>query len=538
MDAWWTDRTVYQIWPRSFQDSDGDGIGDLPGILSRLDHLAWLGVGVIWLSPVYPSPMADMGYDIADYRDIHPDFGTLDDFDRLVDEARRRDIRIVMDLVPNHTSDRHPWFLSSASDRASPHRDWYIWRDPGPDGGPPSDLRSTFGGPAWAWHEGTGQYYLHLFTKEQPDLNWSNPDVRAAIHDVMRFWLDRGVAGFRMDVVDLIGKDVDRGITADGPMLHPYLQEMHQAVLAGRDETLTVAEAWSASVETGPLYSGRDRGEVDMVFQFAHVVDGWDPDEGKWRPKTFDPVDFKRVWGAWQRGLAEDGWNALFLGNHDLPRAASRYGDGSPDSAKALATAIFGLKGTPYVYQGEEIGMTSAGFDALSQYRDVETLQMAEERMAAGMTEAAFLSGARASSRDNARTPVQWSDAPGAGFTEGTPWIGLGESAGRVTVAAQKDDPSSVLHHYRRLIRLRPAHPLLVHGRYEVFAEDHPQVWLYARRTADGRIVIAVNLTDRPAPLTIPDAAAIAGTALIGDRDALSGDVTLAPWENCVILDG
>ena len=536
MDQWWKDRTVYQVWPRSFQDSDGDGVGDLPGLVSRLDHLAWLGVGVIWLSPVYPSPMADMGYDIADYRDIHPEFGTLADFDRLVEEAGRRDIRIVMDLVPNHTSDRHPWFLSSASDRASPHRDWYIWRDPGPDGGPPSALGSTFGGPAWAWHEATGQYYLHLFTKEQPDLNWSNPDVRHAIHDVMRFWLDRGVAGFRMDVVDLIGKDVDRGITADGPMLHPYLQEMHQAVLAGRDETLTVAEAWSATVADGPLYSGRDRGEVDMVFQFAHIVEGWDPDAGKWRPRDFDLVGFKRVWGAWQDGLADDGWNALFLGNHDLPRAASRYGDGSPESAKALATAIFGMKGTPYVYQGDEIGMTNAGFGRLDQYRDVETLNMAAERMAGGMTEAEFLVGAGATSRDNARTPVQWDDGPGAGFTEGEPWIGLGASAGRVTVAAQKDDPDSVLWHHRRLIALRKDHAVMVSGRYRAFAEDHPQVWLYAREGDGARAVIAANLSARPARIEVPREAAVRGTALIGARAALEGMVELAPWESCVIL--
>ncbi|MCK5750069.1 MAG: alpha-glucosidase, partial [Oricola sp.] len=407
---WWKSTTVYQIYPRSFRDSNGDGIGDIPGIVSKLDYLADLGIGVIWLSPVYASPMEDNGYDISDYRDIAPEFGTLADMDRLIAEAGKRGIGIVMDLVVNHTSDRHEWFEASRASRDNPKRDFYVWRDPAPDGGPPNDLPSYFAGSAWAFDEATGQYYLHLFAPGQPDLNWDNPQLRAEIYDMMNWWLDRGVAGFRMDVIDLIGKQPDRLIRNNGPKLHDYLQEMHREALAGRN-VLTVGESWEATPETGLLFSGRDRDELSMVFQFQHVTSLWGEDGNKWRPRPFDLVTFKRALNEWQRALAEDGWNSLFVSNHDLPRAVSRYGDDRRhwrESATAIATVNHLMRGTPYVFQGEEIGMTNAGFTQIDQYRDVETLNFHAEHEAAGYDLAAFLDGAAANGRDNARTPVQW----------------------------------------------------------------------------------------------------------------------------------
>ena len=538
-EPWWIDRTGYQIWPRSFQDSDGDGIGDIPGILSRLDHLAELGVGFIWLSPVNASPMKDMGYDISDYRDIAPEFGTPADFDRLVAEARARDIRIVMDLVVNHTSDAHPWFrMAQAGDPA--YRDYYIWRDPAPDGGPPDGTRSYFGGSAWRRDETSGQYCLTLFTPEQPDLNWTNPAVRAEVHEIMRFWLDRGVAGFRLDVIDHIGKDIDRGVLTDGPELHAYLREMHRAALAGRD-TLTVGEAWSATPDTALLYTGRDRGELDMMFQFAHITAHWDPAFGKWKPLPFDLVRLKRVLMDWQAALADDGWNAIFLSNHDLPRAVSAFGDPGAQrvaSARALAVAFHLLKGTPFLYQGEEIGMTNPGFTRIGQFRDVETLNFHRECLARGMSEAEFLAGANANGRDTARTPVQWDASPNAGFTTGTPWIDLAANAGTVHAEADKADPEGVFHTCRRLIALRRAHPVIVHGRTTAHLADHPAVMAYARVLGDARLSVIANLSSAAVTVEVPDGLRAEGACLIathGDR-ALAGTVTLQPWEAAAVL--
>ncbi|WP_193176465.1 alpha-glucosidase [Oricola nitratireducens] len=537
---WWKDATVYQIYPRSFRDCDGDGVGDIPGIVSKLDYLADLGIGVIWLSPVYASPMEDNGYDISDYRDIAPEFGTLADIDRLIAEAEKRGIGIVMDLVVNHTSDRHAWFEAARSSRDDPKRDYYVWRDPAPDGGPPNGLRSYFGGPAWKRDEVTGQYYLHLFAAGQPDLNWQNPVLRAEIHAMMNWWLDRGIAGFRMDVIDLIGKDPDREILNNGPRLHDYIREMHRETLAGRN-VLTVGETWEATPEMGLLFSGRDRHELSMVFQFRHVTSFWG-EAGKWDPKPFDLVTFKRALDDWQRALASDGWNSLFLSNHDLPRAVSKYGDDTRywrESATLLATVNHLMRGTPYVYQGEEIGMTNAGFTEIGQYRDVETLGLYAERMAAGDDPAGFLRGAAANGRDNARTPVQWTAGPNAGFTTGTPWIGVNANHVAINAEAQIGDDASVLAHYRKLIALRKTHPVIVDGDYRPFLEDDPQLFVFARNLAGTQLVVVANFSGEPAAFETPSELEIAGECLISNhvpRDAVSGTMRLAPWEAFAVL--
>jgi len=538
---WWKSTTVYQIYPRSFCDSNGDGIGDIPGIISKLDYLADLGIGVIWLSPVYASPMEDNGYDISDYRAIAPEFGTLADMDRLIAEARKRGIGIVMDLVVNHTSDRHEWFEASRSSRDNPKRDFYVWRDPAPDGGPPNDLPSYFAGSAWAFDEASGQYYLHLFAPGQPDLNWENPDMRAGIYDMMNWWLDRGLAGFRMDVIDLIGKQPDRLIRNNGPKLHDYLQEMHRETLAGRN-VLTVGESWEATPEIGLLFSGRDRNELSMVFQFQHVTSLWGEDGGKWRPRPFDLVTFKRALNEWQRALAEDGWNSLFVSNHDLPRAVSRYGDDRRywrESATAIATVNHLMRGTPYVFQGEEIGMTNAGFTQIDQYRDVETLNFHAEHVAAGYDLAAFLDGAAANSRDNARTPVQWTAEDNAGFTTGIPWIGANPNHEAINVENQIGDEHSVLAYYRRLIGLRKTHPVVVQGDYRPWFEDDPQHFVYERRLGGDRLVVVVNFSSEPATLDTPAGLEISGVCAISNyapRDMIAGTLSLAPWEAFAVL--
>ncbi len=538
--AWWVDRTVYQIYPRSFQDSNGDGVGDIPGIIARLDHLQWLGIGLIWLSPVFRSPMEDNGYDISDYRDIAPEFGTLADMDRLIAEADARGIGIVMDLVVNHTSAQHPWFLEARRSREAATRDFYIWRDPAPNGGPPDGRRSVFGGPAWEFSSATGQYFFHVFAPGQPDLNWTNPAMRAEIHAMMRWWLDRGIRGFRMDVIDLIGKDVDAGILEAGPTLHPHLQEMHREVLAGR-KTVTVGETWSVTPETALLYCGRDRGELSMVFQFQHITHGWHPEHGKWVAEPFDVRAFKRIWNRWQAALAEDGWNALYLSNHDLARQVSRFGDAGRyrvTSAKALATVMHLMRGTPFVYQGEEIGMTNAGFERLEQFRDLETLNLHAERRAAGVSTEEFLRGANANGRDNARTPMQWDASPQAGFTTGEPWIRVNRNFREINVAAAREDDTSVLHHYRRLVALRREHPVIVRGRYVPYLEDHATIFAFERVLDGTRLAVVANLGGAPAEAEAP-ALAGEGRCLLAShepRGRLEPRLRLAPWESFALL--
>ena len=535
-DNWWQRATIYQIYPRSFADSNADGIGDLNGIIEHLDHLEDLGIGAIWLSPIFASPMRDNGYDISDYQAIAPEFGTLADFDRLIAEADRRNIRIILDLVVNHSSNEHRWFKSASVGRDAPYRDYYIWRDPAPDGGAPSDLQSAFGGPAWTLDPASGQYYLHQFAPEQPDLNWENPKLRAEVYAMMNWWLDRGVAGFRMDVIDLIGKEPDRGITANGPHLHDYLQEMHKAAL-DRPGLVTVGETWSASPSDALLYSGRDRGELSMVFQFEQVLLQMDEVFGKWRPKPFDLVAFKQVFFRWQAALAEDGWNSLFWSNHDLPRAVSRYGDDKRyriESAKMLATLLHLMKGTPYVYQGEELAMTNMVFTSMDQLRDIEALNMHELSLAQGMSEAEFIAGANENGRDNARTPMQWTASENAGFTTGKPWIDVNPNRDAINAANERASKTSVFAHYRKLIGLRSEMDVIVHGAFEPHFEDHEQIFAYSRVLGDERIVVVANFSGQAATTDFAGTMVGSGEPLIWNYEpvsVLSSRLDLKPYE-------
>lgn len=538
---WWHSSTVYQIYPRSFCDANGDGIGDLPGIISKLGYLRSLGIDVIWLSPIYSSPMDDNGYDISDYQEIAPEFGTLADFDRLVAEARKQGIGILLDLVVNHTSDEHPWFLESRKGQGNPFRDFYIWRKPGPDGGPPNGLMSSFGGPAWTLDAETGEYYLHLFSSRQPDLNWENPKVRHEIYRMMNWWLDRGIAGFRMDVIDYIGKQVDQNIVKDGPFLHDYLQEMNRETFGSRN-ILTVGECWSATPGSALLYSGRARNELSMVFQFEHVIQQWDEVYGKWRPKPFDLVKLKAVLSKWQYALSEDGWNSLFWGNHDLPRALSRYGDamGYPiESAKMLATVLHLMKGTPFIYQGEEIGMTNMPFTKIEQYRDIETLNMHRLHVEAGLSPDEFIKGANESGRDNARTPMQWSPAPQGGFTTGVPWIEVNPNYATINAEAAMTDERSIWNHYRSLIKLRKTHPIIVYGLYQSWLDQHPDVFVYSRTFEERQLVVVANFTARDISLDLPGELNISGENLICNYEpvaVLAGHIDLKPYEAFAIL--
>ena len=538
---WWHTSTVYQIYPRSFCDLNNDGVGDIPGIISKLDYLKSLGIDVIWLSPIYKSPMDDNGYDISDYRDIAPEFGTLADFDRLIAEARKRGIGILLDLVVNHTSDEHAWFQESLKGPDGSFRDFYIWRKPAPDGGPPNDLKSAFGGPAWTLDEASGEYYLHLFSRRQPDLNWENPMVRREIYEMMNWWLERGIAGFRMDVIDYIGKQPDIGLVTDGPHLHDYLQEMHRETFGARN-ILTVGEAWSATPGSALLYSGRDRHELSMVFQFEHVTQAWDETWGKWRSKPFDLVRLKAVLSKWQYALADDGWNSLFWGNHDLPRAVSKYGD--PDdhrveSAKMLATVLHLLRGTPFVYQGEEIGMTNMSFTAIDQYRDIETLNMYGLHVKAGFSPADFIKGANENGRDNARTPMQWSASPHGGFSETAPWIDVNPNYTTINAEASMTDDRSIWNHYRRLIALRKVHEVIVHGEYQSWLDEHPDAFVYTRTLDRQRLVVLANFTSGTVQLDLPGELQCVGECLISNYEpitALGESLLLKPYEAFAVL--
>ena len=430
---WWHSSVVYQIYPRSFKDSNGDGIGDINGIREKLDYLKELGIDVIWLSPVYKSPNDDNGYDISDYCDIMDEFGTMEDMDNLLKEANERGIKILMDLVVNHTSDEHKWFIEAKKSKDNEYRDYYIWRD-SVDGNEPNDLGSTFSGSAWQYDETTGQYYLHLFSKKQPDLNWENEKVRNEVYKMMNFWVDKGIGGFRMDVIDLIGKVPDEMITGNGPKLHEYLQEMNKAALEGKD-LLTVGETWGATPDVAKLYSNPGRKELSMVFQFEHI--GLDQIEGKekWDVKSLELLDLKKVLSKWQTELEGQGWNSLFWNNHDLPRIVSRWGNDKEyriESAKMLATLLHGMKGTPYIYQGEELGMTNVRFDDINDYNDIESLNMYKDRLSKGYSHNEIMESIYAKGRDNARTPMQWDDSENAGFTTGTPWLAVNKNYDKI----------------------------------------------------------------------------------------------------------
>ncbi|WP_085368785.1 alpha-glucosidase [Leifsonia sp. NCR5] len=562
-EKWWQSAVVYQVYPRSFADSNGDGIGDLRGVIDHLDHLDALGVDVVWLSPIYASPHDDNGYDISDYRAIDPAFGTFDDFDELLQELHARGMKLVMDLVVNHTSDEHAWFVESSAGPDSPKRDWYWWRPPrdgkapGESGAEPNNWGSFFSGSAWQLDQASGEYYLHLFSRKQPDLNWENPEVRDAVYEMMNWWLDRGVDGFRMDVINLISKvqDLPDGVVppgalygdgypfyGQGPRIHEFLHEMHERVFAGRDDRyLTVGEMPGVTVDQAQLFTDPTRGELDMVFQFEHVDLDHGPG-GKWDHRPASVLDLKRSFAKWQDGLAERGWNSLYWNNHDQPRVVSRFGDDGDariPSAKALATVLHLQRGTPYVYQGEELGMTNVPFRGIEDFRDIETLNhYAEAVDVLGAPAEEVLAALRTTSRDNARTPVQWSDAPNAGFTTGTPWIPVNPNFREVNAAAERRDPDSVFAYYRSLIDLRHHDERVSSGTLEMVLPEHPQVFAYTRTLGQRQLLVLVNLTGEQADYELPDAQVWAGatTVLSNLPDARGGVTgTLAPWQALVL---
>nr|WP_154894051.1 alpha-glucosidase [Paenibacillus xylanexedens] len=503
---WWKETVVYQIYPRSFQDSNGDGIGDLKGIESRLDYLQELGIGAIWLSPVCKSPQDDYGYDISDYQDIDPMFGSLEDMEALIHEAGKRDIRIIMDLVLNHTSDEHPWFQEAKKGKDNPYHDYYVWRD-GVEGTPPNDLGSTFGGSAWEWVPEIGQYYLHLFSVKQPDLNWENPKVRQEIYDMINWWIDKGVGGFRLDVIDLIGKEPDAKITGNGPNLHKYIRELSKETFQKAENLLTVGETWGATPEIAKLYSNPDGSEFSMVFQFEHI--GLDEQEGKgkWDLRPLDVLELKKVLSKWQTELKGDAWNSLFWNNHDLPRIVSRWGNDGEyriESAKMLATLLHGMQGTPYIYQGEELGMTNVQY-AIEDYRDIELLNLYKERMGKGYPESSVMESIFAKGRDNARTPMQWDSSDNAGFTSGEPWIKVNPNYTDIHAQDNLNNPESIFHYYRKLIQLRKDHEVIVYGDYELVFPDDPEVFAYTRTLNGTKVLVVCNFKGNTVELPLQE---------------------------------
>jgi oligo-1,6-glucosidase len=514
---WWRTAVVYQVWPRSFADSDGDGIGDLRGVISKLDHLSDLGVDALWLSPFYPSPQVDAGYDISDYQGVDPLFGTLQDVDDLIASLHARGMRLVLDMVLNHTSDQHPWFVESRQSKDSPKRDWYFWHDE-----PPNQWPSLFGGSAWELDEQTGQHYLHTFAKEQPDLDWRNPEVRQALKQMLCWWLDRGVDGFRLDVISMISKDFENpwGFLGFGPQLHEHLQELRREVFAGQG-LMTVGETPMATVEQARLMTEPDRKELDMVFGFEHV--NLDHNLTKWDPIPLSLPRLKASFARWQEGLAA-GWNSLYWDNHDQPRAVSRFGDDGEHrvaSAKTLATVLHLHRGTPYVYQGEELGLKNAGFRSIHDYRDLESLNWFREATERGLPEAEALRHLQRASRDNARTPMPWDDSRSAH------WIGYADDT--VTVADQRDDPASVLSHYRRLIALRHEVPAVAHGDFALLLPDDERVWAFTRTHEDVELLVVANFSSYDVVPELSDWGR--GELLVG-----TSGPRLGPWESGVLL--
>lgn len=492
-EKWWKKAVVYQIYPRSFQDSNGDGIGDLNGIIRRLDYLETLGIDAIWLSPVCKSPQDDNGYDISDYRDIDPMFGSMADMEHLIQEAEKHHIRIILDLVLNHSSDEHPWFKEAKKSRENPYHDYYIWRD-SEKGHPPNDMKAVFGGSAWEWVPELGQYYFHQFSVKQPDLNWDNPKVRREIYDMIHWWTNKGVGGFRLDVIDQIAKEPDLEITVDGPRLHEYIQEMSKEVFSGKN-LITVGETWGATPELAKLYSNPDGSEFSMVFQFEHI--GLDQEEGKekWDLAPLPFLKLKEIFKRWQKELSGCGWNSLFWNNHDLPRIVSRWGNDKEyrtESAKMLAILLHGMQGTPYIYQGEELGMTNAAY-AIEDYRDIETRNMYRERLERGYDKKEIMASIHAKGRDNARTPMQWDDSENAGFTTGIPWIRINPNYREINVVSQVNDPESIFSCYQKLIRLRKNYDVFVDGTFHMVLEEDQDFFAYQRENNRSKLLVICN---------------------------------------------
>ncbi|WP_375753083.1 alpha,alpha-phosphotrehalase [Vibrio sp. HN007] len=547
--AWWKTASIYQIYPKSFCDSADKGTGDIKGIISKLDYLKLLGIDAIWLTPVYESPMIDNGYDISDYYAINPDFGTMADFDLLLEEAHNRDIRIIMDIVVNHTSTEHKWFQSALGDKNSPYRDYYIWKDP-IDGKVPNNWESKFGGNAWELDEKTGQYYLHLFAKEQADLNWENPKVREEVKEVIEFWAEKGVDGFRLDVINLISKQQDfpsdeigdgRRFYTDGPRVHEYLQEISEAVFQ-KYGSVTVGEMSSTTLEHCQQYSSLDNKELSMVFNFHHLKVDY-PNGEKWTKAPFDFIQLKEIFNHWQTGLNGKGWGAIFWCNHDQPRVVSRLGDDKQfrvESAKMLGASVHMMQGTPYIYQGEEIGMTNPHYTDISQYRDVESTNMFDIMVnQQGVSEAEMLAILDQKSRDNSRTPMQWNRETNAGFSKGQPWLEVAKNYPEINAASAVDDQDSVFYFYKRLIELRKEVPAITTGSYTDLLPEHKQVFCYAREDANQVLLCINNYYGEDAECSIPEQYDLPkATCLLSNYSEVdsSNQMTLRPYETRILL--
>ena len=549
---WWKESVVYQIYPKSFKDSNGDGVGDIRGIIQKLDYLKELGVNVLWISPMLESPQDDNGYDISDYRRIYKEYGTMEDYEELLSEAHKRDIRILMDLVVNHTSDEHNWFVESRKSKDNPYRDYYIWKDP-VNGKEPNNWGGAFGGSAWEYDPQTQMYYLHLFSKKQPDLNWENEKVRQEVYDMMTFWCEKGIDGFRMDVISMISKDqtfpdgeMNNSLYGDfgpycvhGPRVHEFLQEMNREVLS-RYDIMTVGETSGVTIEEAQKYAGEAGKELNMVFQFEHVDNG-SGDYGKWTTEKYDFKEFKRIMIKWQEELQGKAWNSLFLGNHDQPRSVSRFGNDNPayreTSAKMLATCLHMMQGTPYVYQGEELGMTNVYFDKLEDYRDIESINFFTELTEAGlMTPEYMMKCLMLRSRDNARTPMQWDDSAQAGFTDGAPWIKVNPNYKEINAAQQLADPNSIFYYYQKLIRLRKEKDIIVYGGFEPLYRDNEQIFAYIRRLEQEKLLTVCNFSDKNAEMEIPEEFKGAECLITNlDRTVFEGRIVLKPYEAFVL---
>ena len=553
---WWKESVVYQIYPRSFMDSNGDGIGDLQGIISKLDYLNDLGVDVIWLSPVYESPNDDNGYDISDYQAIMREFGTMKDWDELLEEIHRRDMKLIMDLVVNHSSDEHNWFVEAKKSTENPYRDYYIWRK-GKEGEEPNNWYSNFGGSAWQYDEQTDEYFLHLFSKKQPDLNWENSKLRNEIYEMMRWWLDKGIDGLRMDVINFIskpdemldgepklGKKYASGSKyyRNGPRIHDYLQEMNEKVLAHYD-VMTVGEMPGVTPELAEDYTKEENKELNMVFQFEHMGLDNGPN-GKWDLKPLDLLDLKKNLTKWQKALEDKGWNSLYFNNHDQPRIVSRFGNDSTyrvESAKMLATLLHMMKGTPYVYQGEEIGMTNVQFASIEDYRDIEILQFYQEQLAEGIPVEKMMESIYAKGRDNSRTPMQWDNTENAGFTTGTPWIKVNPNYKNINVQDAISDPDSVYHYYRKLISLRKKHEVIVYGRYDLLLENHSEIFAYKRSLNEETLLVLCNFSEKELEINLLRELANHSSEILisnyeDDEKELNGAKMLRPYEARVYL--
>ena len=504
--GWWKSAVFYQIYPKSFQDTNGDGIGDLKGIISRLDYLAELGIDGIWMSPVCQSPQVDNGYDISDYRAVDPMFGDMQDMETLISEAKKRGISIILDLVLNHCSNQHEWFLEAKKSRDNPYHDYFIWRD-GDGVTPPNGMRATFGGSAWTWVPELGQWYFHQFAVEQPDLNWDNPMVRRELYATIRYWVQKGVEGFRLDVIDQIGKDADKQITNNGPRLHEFLRELSREAFC-EEGLATVGEAWGANVERAKLYSAPDGSELSMVFQFEHIGLDQQPGKDKWDMRPLPLKDLKQVYRRWQQGLHGVGWNSLFLNNHDLPRTVSRWGNDSDEyrvrSAKMLATMLHGMEGTPYIYQGEELGMTNIRLP-IEAYADIEIHNMYNERIAQGYPREEVMASIWARGRDNARTPMQWTAGENAGFTTGKPWLPVNPNHVSINAEAALADKNSTFWYYQKLIHLRKTLEVFKEGEFTLLLPEDEKIFAYTRDTKKGHLLVVCNFSGETLPYEVPE---------------------------------